>query len=171
MIALACIINRTEVRISYRLLYCVNDPKDFDNMLNCDYGLYLLNHLHSIEKKLLALSLGKNSVYSISGWDAGTSFFRHVAVMFVRKDPVEGVEWDICVPSRFSVKHVVVPRFCRGCVFLKRSVVLSVDKGLMWMDVFRATRNISKERKGPPKTVRTPENVERVHFPIQTGGK
>ncbi|GFY36528.1 uncharacterized protein TNCV_27341 [Trichonephila clavipes] len=31
---------------------------------------------------------------------------------------------------------------------------------LMWMDAFRATGNVSKERKGPPKTVRTPENVE-----------
>ncbi|GFU58400.1 DUF4817 domain-containing protein [Trichonephila clavipes] len=38
---------------------------------------------------------------------------------------------------------------------------------LMSMDAFRATGNVSKERKGPPKTVRTPENVERVS--TQTG--
>ncbi|GFU35110.1 DUF4817 domain-containing protein [Trichonephila clavipes] len=33
---------------------------------------------------------------------------------------------------------------------------------LKWMDVFRAIRNVSKERKGPPKTVKTLENVEKV---------
>ncbi|GFV88508.1 hypothetical protein TNCV_1243211 [Trichonephila clavipes] len=36
------------------------------------------------------------------------------------------------------------------------------------MDNFQATRNFAKERKGPPKTVRTPENGERVHVSIQT---
>ncbi|GFX84548.1 hypothetical protein TNCV_560631 [Trichonephila clavipes] len=29
--------------------------------------------------------------------------------------------------------------------------------------------NASKERKGPPKTVRTPENVEQDYVSIQTG--
>ncbi|GFV45063.1 hypothetical protein TNCV_908101 [Trichonephila clavipes] len=35
---------------------------------------------------------------------------------------------------------------------------------LMGMDAFQATRNVSK---GPQKTVRTPENVERVRVSIQ----
>ncbi|GFV75224.1 uncharacterized protein TNCV_3190731 [Trichonephila clavipes] len=33
---------------------------------------------------------------------------------------------------------------------------------LMWNDAFRATGNVSKERKGPPKTIGTPGNMERV---------
>ncbi|GFS73898.1 transposable element Tcb2 transposase [Trichonephila clavipes] len=40
---------------------------------------------------------------------------------------------------------------------------------LMWMDAFRATGNVPKEIKGPLKTVRTFENVERVRVSIQTG--
>ncbi|GFW47123.1 DUF4817 domain-containing protein [Trichonephila clavipes] len=39
----------------------------------------------------------------------------------------------------------------------------------IWMDAYRATRNVSKERKRPPKTVRTPKNEERVRASIQTG--
>ncbi|GFU71963.1 hypothetical protein TNCV_2999461 [Trichonephila clavipes] len=37
------------------------------------------------------------------------------------------------------------------------------------MDAFRATGNVSKERKGHLKTVRTSENVEQVRVLIQTG--
>ncbi|GFT47107.1 uncharacterized protein TNCV_3747561 [Trichonephila clavipes] len=40
---------------------------------------------------------------------------------------------------------------------------------LTWNDAFRATENVSKERKRPPKTVRTPENMEGVYVLIQTG--
>ncbi|GFU56577.1 integrase catalytic domain-containing protein [Trichonephila clavipes] len=39
---------------------------------------------------------------------------------------------------------------------------------LMWMDAFRATVNVYKERKEPPKTIMTPQNVERVHVSILT---
>ncbi|GFT25004.1 DUF4817 domain-containing protein [Trichonephila clavipes] len=39
---------------------------------------------------------------------------------------------------------------------------------LMWIDAFRATGNVSKERKGPPKIIRTTENVELAHVTIQT---
>ncbi|GFV38467.1 hypothetical protein TNCV_4393481 [Trichonephila clavipes] len=35
------------------------------------------------------------------------------------------------------------------------------------MDTFREMGNDSNERKGPPKTVRTPEKVDRVPVPIQ----
>ncbi|GFS51226.1 hypothetical protein TNCV_3533061 [Trichonephila clavipes] len=35
--------------------------------------------------------------------------------------------------------------------------------------VLRTTENVSKERKGPLKTVRTPGTVERVRVSIQTG--
>ncbi|GFT64331.1 hypothetical protein TNCV_403211 [Trichonephila clavipes] len=38
---------------------------------------------------------------------------------------------------------------------------------LMCVDAFRATVNVSKEGKGPPKTIRTPENVKRVLVSIQ----
>ncbi|GFT25328.1 transporter [Trichonephila clavipes] len=31
---------------------------------------------------------------------------------------------------------------------------------LIWIDTFRATENVSEERKGPSKIVKTPENVE-----------
>ncbi|GFW42041.1 hypothetical protein TNCV_1904991 [Trichonephila clavipes] len=41
----------------------------------------------------------------------------------------------------------------------------------MWMDAFRARENVSKERKGHLKTVRTPGIVERVHVSIQTNSK
>ncbi|GFU75490.1 hypothetical protein TNCV_2862061 [Trichonephila clavipes] len=37
------------------------------------------------------------------------------------------------------------------------------------MGAFRATGNVFKERKGLPKIVRTPENVERVRVSIRTG--
>ncbi|GFT77820.1 DUF4817 domain-containing protein [Trichonephila clavipes] len=40
---------------------------------------------------------------------------------------------------------------------------------LMWMDAFRATGNVFKERELPLKTVRTSENVQRVRVPIQYG--
>ncbi|GFW47339.1 hypothetical protein TNCV_335102 [Trichonephila clavipes] len=33
------------------------------------------------------------------------------------------------------------------------------------------TGNVSKERKGPSKTARTPENMERARMPIQTGNR
>ncbi|GFY34814.1 hypothetical protein TNCV_845091 [Trichonephila clavipes] len=38
---------------------------------------------------------------------------------------------------------------------------------LMGMDAFRATENITKERNGPPKSVRSPENEKRVRVSIQ----
>ncbi|GFX71623.1 hypothetical protein TNCV_2696111 [Trichonephila clavipes] len=53
-----------------------------------------------------------------------------------------------------SSSHFDVPP--RGCVPDRKCV-------LMWMDVFQETG-----WKGPPKTVRTPENVERVRVSIQT---
>ncbi|GFW92217.1 hypothetical protein TNCV_3541031 [Trichonephila clavipes] len=108
------------------------------------------------------------------------------AVIFVgrgvRRATVEGVEWDICVSARLSIKHVVIEaagRFCREGVFLERSVggystvvvshfdiprrgCVPSDRKcvLMWMDAFRATRNVSQERKKHGrKTVRTPGNV------------
>ncbi|GFW18194.1 hypothetical protein TNCV_4007341 [Trichonephila clavipes] len=37
------------------------------------------------------------------------------------------------------------------------------------MEAFRATGNVSKEKKKPLKTVRTHENVERVRVSIHTG--
>ncbi|GFW88003.1 hypothetical protein TNCV_216751 [Trichonephila clavipes] len=40
---------------------------------------------------------------------------------------------------------------------------------LMGNGAFRATGNVSKERKGPPKTVGAPEKVKRVPVSIQTG--
>ncbi|GFX88841.1 hypothetical protein TNCV_2575481 [Trichonephila clavipes] len=40
---------------------------------------------------------------------------------------------------------------------------------LMWMNAFRATGNVSKERKGLPNTFSTPENMEQVHVSIKTG--
>ncbi|GFV11176.1 uncharacterized protein TNCV_2719191 [Trichonephila clavipes] len=40
---------------------------------------------------------------------------------------------------------------------------------LMWMDAIREAGNVSKQREGPPKTVRTPENVKRIRVSIQTG--
>ncbi|GFW40787.1 hypothetical protein TNCV_4368351 [Trichonephila clavipes] len=40
---------------------------------------------------------------------------------------------------------------------------------LMWNDASRASNNVSIERKGPPKTVRTPENVERLRVSIEPG--
>ncbi|GFW13442.1 hypothetical protein TNCV_1209081 [Trichonephila clavipes] len=39
----------------------------------------------------------------------------------------------------------------------------------MGIDAFQATGNVSKERNGPPKTVRTPENGERIRMSFQTG--
>ncbi|GFV70179.1 DUF4817 domain-containing protein [Trichonephila clavipes] len=41
---------------------------------------------------------------------------------------------------------------------------------LMQIDVFRTIGNVFKERKEPSRTVRTPENVERVRGSIQTDG-
>lgn len=38
---------------------------------------------------------------------------------------------------------------------------------LMWVDTFRETGSVSRKRKGPPRTVRTPENVGRVRESIQ----
>ncbi|GFX60791.1 hypothetical protein TNCV_4977671 [Trichonephila clavipes] len=81
-----------------------------------------------------------------------------------------------------SLKHVAVEAaacFCRGGVFLYGRSVIAVQRAfrcpfdipprdhvsdwkcvLMWMDAFQAAGNISKERKGHTKTVRTPGNVE-----------
>ncbi|GFW74749.1 SWIM-type domain-containing protein [Trichonephila clavipes] len=39
----------------------------------------------------------------------------------------------------------------------------------MWVDAFRAMGNVSKEIKGPPRIVRTPENVECVRVSSETG--
>ncbi|GFX12942.1 hypothetical protein TNCV_3659381 [Trichonephila clavipes] len=39
----------------------------------------------------------------------------------------------------------------------------------MWMDAFLTTGNVSKERKGLPKTDRTPENAEQVRVSIHIG--
>ncbi|GFS47112.1 uncharacterized protein TNCV_2052991 [Trichonephila clavipes] len=41
--------------------------------------------------------------------------------------------------------------------------------GISIPNSFRAMGNLSKERKGPSKTVRTPKMVERVRISIQTG--
>ncbi|GFW81930.1 hypothetical protein TNCV_2886041 [Trichonephila clavipes] len=38
----------------------------------------------------------------------------------------------------------------------------------MWMDAFQPTGNVFKERKGPLKTVQTPENLEQVRVSIHT---
>ncbi|GFU54600.1 hypothetical protein TNCV_2160731 [Trichonephila clavipes] len=38
----------------------------------------------------------------------GISCFERVAVVFVGKGSVEGKEWDICVTTLLSLKHVVV---------------------------------------------------------------
>ncbi|GFX91541.1 hypothetical protein TNCV_3681271 [Trichonephila clavipes] len=38
---------------------------------------------------------------------------------------------------------------------------------LMWLEAFRATRNGPKDRKGPPKTVRTSENVRDASLLIE----
>ncbi|GFV58791.1 DUF4817 domain-containing protein [Trichonephila clavipes] len=40
---------------------------------------------------------------------------------------------------------------------------------LVWIDAFRRTGNVTKERKISPKTVRTLEYVERDRVSIQTG--
>ncbi|GFU39974.1 DUF4817 domain-containing protein [Trichonephila clavipes] len=102
---------------------------------------------------------------------------------------VEGGEWDICVAAfsnmllskqqrAFAVEAyfsngwsvISMQRvFRRQFDILPRGRVLVWKCILMWIDVFRATGNVSKERKGPPQTVRTPENVGRVLVSIQTG--
>ncbi|GFW95846.1 hypothetical protein TNCV_5023811 [Trichonephila clavipes] len=57
-------------------------------------------------------------------------------------------------------RHFNIP--LRGCVPDQKYV-------LMKTDAFRETENVSKERKGPPKTVRTPNYKERVYASIQKG--
>ncbi|GFT30113.1 hypothetical protein TNCV_1470221 [Trichonephila clavipes] len=64
------------------------------------------------------------------------------------------------VVQRVFRLHFDIPPRCR--VPDRKSV-------LMWMDVFRATGDVSKGRKGPPKTIITHENVGRVRVTIQTG--
>ncbi|GFT92955.1 hypothetical protein TNCV_740971 [Trichonephila clavipes] len=103
-----------------------------------------------------------------------------------------GVRWNFCVSARLGHKHVIEVAggcFCRGGVFLNRRSVGAVQCAFrrhfdisprnrippdrkcvfMWMDAFRATEKVSKEREGPSKTVRIPEIVERVRLSIQTG--
>ncbi|GFX39083.1 hypothetical protein TNCV_3426691 [Trichonephila clavipes] len=100
----------------------------------------------------------------------------------MRKGLVERVEWDTCVPARLTLNNVVIEAAVRfrwiisvQCVFRRhfdippRGHVHDRKCVLMRMDAFRATGNDSEERKGPPKAVRTPENVERDRVAIQTG--
>ncbi|GFV22740.1 uncharacterized protein TNCV_1489971 [Trichonephila clavipes] len=65
------------------------------------------------------------------------------------------------VEAYFSIGRSVQRAF--RCNFIpSRGHVPDQKCVLMRNDAFRATGNVSKERKGPPETVRTPENVERV---------
>ncbi|GFT64275.1 DUF4817 domain-containing protein [Trichonephila clavipes] len=57
--------------------------------------------------------------------------------------------------------------FCRHFDIPSRGHVRDWKCVLLWMDAFRATGNVSKERKKPLKTVRTPENGKRVHVTVQ----
>ncbi|GFW35693.1 hypothetical protein TNCV_4435421 [Trichonephila clavipes] len=50
-----------------------------------------------------------------TGWGAETSFFEDVPVIFLGRDSVEGVEWDICVPARLNLKHVEVEAAAQFC--------------------------------------------------------
>ncbi|GFX71362.1 hypothetical protein TNCV_2453731 [Trichonephila clavipes] len=58
---------------------------------------------------------------------------------------------SVIAVKRIFRRHFDIPPRCR---ILDRKCVL------LWMDVFRAAGNGSKESRGYPKTVRTPENVE-----------
>ncbi|GFW53283.1 hypothetical protein TNCV_4075041 [Trichonephila clavipes] len=84
---------------------------------------------------------------------------------------------DICVPAGLSLKHVVVETehaFAVEAYFSNDRSMIAVQRAFhsyfnipsrghvlnrkcvsMWMDAFRAAKNVSKERKDPPKTVRT----------------
>ncbi|GFT66330.1 hypothetical protein TNCV_3208021 [Trichonephila clavipes] len=76
---------------------------------------------------------------STTGRGARTSFFEHVPVMFLERCNMSFLVTSISLLDVPDRKYV-----------------------LMWNDAFRVTGNVSKERTGPPKTVRTPESVERV---------
>ncbi|GFT52934.1 hypothetical protein TNCV_1460351 [Trichonephila clavipes] len=106
----------------------------------------------------------------------------HLEGRGVGKGLMLGEEWDICVPARLSCKHAVVEAaacFCCGGLFLltvgqwllvqrtchryfdipPRGCIPDWKCVLMCLD---AMGDVSKERKGHPKTIGTPENVERV---------
>ncbi|GFT93904.1 DUF4817 domain-containing protein [Trichonephila clavipes] len=58
--------------------------------------------------------------------------------------------------SMIAVKYP----FCRHIDISPRGRVPDQKYVLMWMDACILMWNVSKERKGPPKTIRAPENVE-----------
>ncbi|GFU14741.1 DUF4817 domain-containing protein [Trichonephila clavipes] len=65
----------------------------------------------------------------------------------------------VIAEQRGFLRHFDIP--LRGRVPDRKCVLMRVD-------TFRATENVFKERKGTPKTIRTPENVERVCVSVQT---
>lgn len=69
---------------------------------------------------------------------------------------------SVIAVQRAFRRHFDIPP--RGRVPDRKSV-------LMWVDAFRGTGNVAKERKGPQKTVRTPDNTERVRASIERSPK
>ncbi|GFT63963.1 adenylate cyclase type 2 [Trichonephila clavipes] len=84
-----------------------------------------------------------------------------VETFLIRKNqPSVSPSKSLIVVQRIFRRHFDIPP--RGNVPDRKCV-------LMWMVAFRAKRNVSRERKGPPKTVRTLGNVGRVRVSFQTG--
>jgi len=67
----------------------------------------------------------------------------------------------VAVQRAFRLHFHVPPR---GRVPDRKSI-------LMWVDAFRETGNVSKMKKGPTRTVTTPENIERVRSSMQQSPK
>ena len=60
---------------------------------------------------------------------------------------------SIIAVQRAFRRHFDIPP--RGRVPDRKSI-------LLWVDAFRESGNVSRKKKGPPRTVTTPENIERV---------
>ena len=74
-------------------------------------------------------------------------------------------ERAFAVETYFSNAHsvIVVQRaFRRHFNLPPRGRVPDRKSILLWVDAFRETGNVSKKRKGPSKTVTTPQKVEQV---------
>lgn len=62
---------------------------------------------------------------------------------------------SVIAVQRAFRRHFEIPP--RGHVPDRKSI-------LLWVDAFRETGNVSKRKRGPPRNVTTPENVERVRL-------
>jgi transposase-like protein len=74
-------------------------------------------------------------------------------------------ERAFAVEAYFSNRHSVIAvqrAFRRHFEIPPRGRVPDRKSILLWVDAFRETGNVSKRKKGPTRTVTTPENVERV---------